>query len=985
MSPAGPGIAIVLIALLSLRAHAAEKITFGDHMVPLFAKHCLNCHNQDKVAGSFDLSSYNALMDGVSGNAVVVPGDPDASTLYKVVAHTAEPKMPKDQARLADKEIELLRAWIAGGLLETDQSKAKIANRPKVDLALGEVAFGRPDVPPMPGSDQLIEPVVHTKRTGAIFAMAANPWAPLVAIGAQKQILLYNTDTYELAGILPFRTGFAYDLKFSGNGKLLIAGGGRPGAHGHAVVYDITTGRKVFDVGNEPRAVLGADISSDQSQIAIGSPTKLVKVYSTIDGELLYALKKHTDWVTTVAYSPDAVLLATGDRAGGLVVWETFTGRIFYTLGGHDGAVTSLTWRDDSNILASAGNDGQVRMWRMADGNQVRNWQAHDGGVTSIDFDHQGRIVSAGRDRTAKLWKPDGGGIHTFEAFDELALQVAITHKDGKVIAGDWTGAVRIWNAGDAKRLAELSSNPPTIAMRVEEAQAQVDAIEPTYNQRVAEYEAVKVDARRFNRQLVSLDAIFADASSTLTNTSAQFTAAREAKADADAKMKVHRDAIAELIRVAAEARKTVDDLNAAIDKSRDDRAALIKALPARHALAKQLRESAAAAQAVAQMPPEDESLDEAAKHAAAAADNAEASVTHMTRTIESLAARTVELTEQHGSALVVMKQADADAVAKQKQVDQHMAVVSEVSRHLDVVMVDRTKARAKAEAAGEILKAKQVEAEPALIKAAKAKKALDEAASQFDAATSRVNQLNAGLVYARLYESLDALDVTQREVDEAQLAQLQTEQMKAQVDDQLMTAREEYRQSKQAAKTTGEALAKAHEVCNVAASARDAAKTTVASMQEAVGQANTAVEQAQNTANGMSDDEAAAQTLAVAQQALESHNKSLSDAQAVVSEQQELVKTAEAARDEAIKSRDTAKVAVDALASKVKKLRAKSRKAQTNVKSLRNARTVAANTLAKQQAIVEALTAEYEKAKRGGAESDDSSGPIDHQSADSI
>ena len=34
---------------------------------------------------------------------------------------------------------------------------------------------------------------------------------------------------------------------------------------------------------------------------------------------------------------------------------------------------------------------------------------------------------------------------------------------------------------------------------------------------------------------------------------------------------------------------------------------------------------------------------------------------------------------------------------------------------------------------------------------------------------------------------------------------------------------------------------------------------------------------------------------------------------------------------------------------------------------------------------VVEALTAEYEKAKRGDAESDDSSGSIDHQSADSI
>ena len=32
--------------------------------------------------------------------------------------------------------------------------------------------------------------------------MAASPWAPLLALGSQRQVLLYNIDTLELAGVL---------------------------------------------------------------------------------------------------------------------------------------------------------------------------------------------------------------------------------------------------------------------------------------------------------------------------------------------------------------------------------------------------------------------------------------------------------------------------------------------------------------------------------------------------------------------------------------------------------------------------------------------------------------------------------------------------------------------------------------------------------------------------------------------------------------
>ena len=93
-------------------------------------------------------------------------------------------------------EIALIKNWISGGLLERSGSKAIQSNKPKMDLSLASASFGRPDgPPPMPGQ-LLLDPVVTTEKTTASTALAASPWAPVVAVGSQRQILLYNTDNY---------------------------------------------------------------------------------------------------------------------------------------------------------------------------------------------------------------------------------------------------------------------------------------------------------------------------------------------------------------------------------------------------------------------------------------------------------------------------------------------------------------------------------------------------------------------------------------------------------------------------------------------------------------------------------------------------------------------------------------------------------------------------------------------------------------------
>src|SRR3954471_3508570 len=89
-------ISLCLCASVVSPASAAEqdKVTYADHVLPILRDKCLGCHNADKARGSLDLSSYGKLLEGGSSGAVVQPGDADASRLFLLASHKAEPKMP---------------------------------------------------------------------------------------------------------------------------------------------------------------------------------------------------------------------------------------------------------------------------------------------------------------------------------------------------------------------------------------------------------------------------------------------------------------------------------------------------------------------------------------------------------------------------------------------------------------------------------------------------------------------------------------------------------------------------------------------------------------------------------------------------------------------------------------------------------------------------------------------------------------------------
>lgn len=465
-------IALILVApsiALAQKPEPKAAVNYKDHVLPVLRKHCQNCHNADKASSDLNVMTYQTLMAGGSSGESIKAGSPDQSLLYKVTTHAADPKMPPKQPKLADAELTIIKTWIEGGAPETAVGAAKAATR-KVDFDPVAVTSGKPSgPPPMPGNLPAVS-LPKTERPHAVTALATSPWVPLIAVAGHERVLLYHTDTFKLLGTLAFPERIPYVLKFSRNGKWLLAAGGRGASSGKVVIWDVVTGKRVTEIGDEADIVLAADVSADHKFVALGGPGKLIKIYDTATGELKHKIKKHTDWVTSMEFSPNGEMLATGDRNGGAYVWEAATGGIVFTLGDHKDAITGLSWRADSQMLASASEDGRVILWYAEDGFPTRTFTAQaDGrggnrakvpGVLSVQYARNGNLVTAGRDNSARIWKADGSQVSKMEGFTDLPSRAVFSHDGERVFVGDFTGKVRCWNLKDKAPIGELSTNP---------------------------------------------------------------------------------------------------------------------------------------------------------------------------------------------------------------------------------------------------------------------------------------------------------------------------------------------------------------------------------------------------------------------------------------------------------------------------------------------------------------------------------------------
>jgi len=491
-----PTLAAALLAILAGTAAAADKPpTYEDQVLPVFREKCCSCHNADKKKGGLDLTSFGQTMAGGSSGEVVAPGDPDGSYLMMLVTHESEPTMPPESDKLSDSSLAVIRDWIAGGAIEREG--AKPIARKKSAVPLEAVVTAKPEGPPVMPPRLSQDVVTHGRRPTSITALAASPHGELLVMGGRRQLLLYHTGSLDLLGVLPFPEGVARVVRFSRNAKLLLAAGGEAAKSGRVAVWDVATAKRVATLGEEFDEVLAADISADQRYVALGGPSKVVRLLETADGSVAHEIRKHTDWVTALEFSPDGERLVTGDRAGNLFLWETRGCREAGTFKGHSAAITAVAWRPDGKLVASISEDGSARLWEVKDAKQLKTWNAHGGGGEWLAWLPDGRLLTTGRDKKAKLWKADGKLERELGPLADIGTRVAATSDGGRLFVGDWAGTLVAFAAADGTEAGRLDTNPPPLEQRIaaaEQALAEVASAEQAAATRVGQAaEAIQV------------------------------------------------------------------------------------------------------------------------------------------------------------------------------------------------------------------------------------------------------------------------------------------------------------------------------------------------------------------------------------------------------------------------------------------------------------------------------------------------------------
>ncbi|MEG4844216.1 AAA-like domain-containing protein, partial [Microcoleus sp. F10-C6] len=171
-------------------------------------------------------------------------------------------------------------------------------------------------------------------------------------------------------------------------------------------------------------------------------------------------LEGHSNYVNSLAFSPDGLTLASASRDNTIKLWNLQSQKSIATLTGHSNSVNSLAFSPDGLTLASASSDKTIKLWNLQSPKPIATLTGHSNWVYSVAFSPDGlTLASASFDNTIKLWHLESQKpIATLTGHSNEVWSVAFSPDGLTLASASRDKTIRLW-IWDFDKLMALGCN----------------------------------------------------------------------------------------------------------------------------------------------------------------------------------------------------------------------------------------------------------------------------------------------------------------------------------------------------------------------------------------------------------------------------------------------------------------------------------------------------------------------------------------------